>query len=203
MLDHRHLADRLRDFPRQTIAADNLRPAAVLLPLFERNGTTSLLFTVRTEQLEHHSGEISFPGGASDAADADLMTTARRETEEELGIPAASIRILGRLDDFYSIHGYHVVPFVGLIPPPETLQIAPDEIAAIFEAPVDHFRNPAVHHTEDWSHQGRLHPVDFYRYGNHVIWGLTAAILRQFLAASESATSAGQAADPLTRGTKS
>ncbi len=181
MLDYGWLAERLRDYPRQTIPADNLRPAAVLLPLFSRDGQDSLLFTVRTDDLEHHSGEISFPGGANDASDADLMATACRETEEELGIPAHSVQVLGRLDDFYSIHGYHVVPFVGIIPAPLDLQVEPSEIASVFEAPIEHFRDPAVHHVEDWTHQGRVHPVDFYRYEDHVIWGLTAAMLRQFL----------------------
>lgn len=191
MLDYDQLAERLRNYPRQTIAVDSLRPAAVLLPLFCRNGRDSLLFTVRTEHLEHHSGEISFPGGASDAADPDLMATARRETEEELGIPAESIKILGRMDDFYSIHGYHVVPFVGVIPQPHALRAAPAEIAAVFEAPLEHFRDPAVHHVEDWSHQGRILPVDFFHYQKHVIWGLTAAILRQFLAIAETSTDDG------------
>jgi 8-oxo-dGTP pyrophosphatase MutT (NUDIX family) len=184
MLDHGWLAERLRDYPRRTISADNLRPAAVLLPLFYRDGRASLLFTVRTDDLEHHSGEISFPGGASDAIDADLMATALRETEEELGIPAQSVQVLGRLDDFYSIHGYHVVPFVGIIPAPLDLQVEPSEIASVFEAPLEHFRDPSVHHVEDWTHQGRIHPVDFYQFGEHVIWGLTAAMLRQFLAIS-------------------
>jgi len=89
--------------------------------------------------------------------------------------------VLGRLDDFYSIHGYHVVPFVGTIPVPDNLQLDPFEIAAIFEAPLDYFRDPSVHHVEDWRHHGRTHLVDFYQFEQHVIWGLTAAILRQFL----------------------
>jgi 8-oxo-dGTP pyrophosphatase MutT (NUDIX family) len=188
MLDYRQLAERLRDYPRQTIPAENLRPAAVLVPLFERDGKASLLFTIRTDHLEHHSGEISFPGGASEATDADLIATACRETEEEIGVRRDSIEILGRMDDFYSIYGYHVVPVVGIIPPPETLQIDVGEISAVFEAPVEFFRNPKVHHVEDWTHRGRNHPVDFYRFGKHVIWGLTAAILRQFLSIAEPAT---------------
>ncbi len=191
MLDDHKLAERLRNYPLLTIPSDNLRPAAVLLPLFVRNGVPSLLFTVRTTHLEHHSGEVAFPGGASDAMDGDLAATACRETEEELGIPVTSIKVLGRMDDFYSVHGYHVVPFVGKIPPPATLRIAPEEISAVFEAPVEHFRDPAVHHVEDWSHRGRNFPVDFYRYENHVIWGLTAAMLRQFLAISESTAGTG------------
>jgi hypothetical protein len=73
------------------------------------------------------------------------------------------------------------VPFVGTIPVPDNLQLDPFEIAAIFEAPLDYFRDPSVHHVEDWRHHGRTHLVDFYQFEQHVIWGLTAAILRQFL----------------------
>lgn len=181
MLDRERLTRHLKAFPRQTIPMELLRPAAVLLPLYERDGCDYLLFTERTAHLEHHAGEISFPGGGHDAEDADLSVTVLRETEEELGIAPAQIEVLGRLDDFYSIHGYHVVPFVGTIPIPDNLQPDPFEIAGTFEAPLDHFRDPSVHRVEDWKHRGRTHMVDFYQFEQHVIWGLTAAILRQFL----------------------
>lgn len=181
MLDRTWLNQRLQAFPRRTIPLESLRPAAVLLPLLIRDGEECVLFTRRTEHLPHHPGEISFPGGARHDTDLDLAATALRETEEELGIPAGRIELHGRLDDFWSIHGYHVVPFVGTIPHPFPYRIADFEIAALIEAPLDHFRTPGVHHVEDWNHRGRVHPVDFYRYGEHMVWGLTAAILRQFL----------------------
>lgn len=181
MLDRVWLSSRLLTFPQRTISTEGLRPAAVLVPLLVRNGEECLLFTRRTEHLPHHGGEISFPGGGYHAEDPTLAATARRETEEELGIPADRIELHGRLDDFWSIHGYHVVPFVGTIPHPFPYRVADHEIAEVIEAPLDHFRTPGVHHVEDWTHQGRVHPVDFYRFGDHVIWGLTAAILRQFL----------------------
>jgi 8-oxo-dGTP pyrophosphatase MutT (NUDIX family) len=181
MLDRAWLSKRLQTFPRRTIPLAALRPAAVLLPLLLRNNEECVLFTRRTEQLPHHGGEISFPGGGRHDTDLDLAATALRETEEEIGVPAVSIELHGRLDDFWSIHGYHVVPFVGTIPHPFSYRIADFEIAELIEAPLDHFRAPGVHYVEDWTHRGRVHPVDFYRYGEHVIWGLTAAILRQFL----------------------
>jgi len=187
MLDRCWLRARLHGFPQHIIPADRLRPAAVLVPLLVRDGEDCLLFTRRTEHLPHHAGEISFPGGARHAEDGDLVATALRETEEELGIPAARIEVHGRLDDFWSIHGYHVVPYVGTIPHPFSYQVADHEIAELIEAPLDHFRTPGIHHVEDWTHRGRVHPVDFYRFGEHVIWGLTAAILRQFLVVSDPA----------------
>ena len=184
MLDRDRLANHLQSFPRQTIPRGALRPAAVLVPLFFRQGRDHLLFTERTAHLVHHAGEISFPGGGQDAGDADLSATALRETEEELGIPRSHIELLGRLDDFYSVHGYHVVPFVGTIPNPDCLRHDPFEIAGTFESPLDHFRDQAVHRVEDWQHRGRTHLVDFYQFEHHLIWGLTAAILRQFLEAT-------------------
>jgi 8-oxo-dGTP pyrophosphatase MutT (NUDIX family) len=187
MLDRVWLSHRLQSFPQRIIPLAGLRPAAILLPLLIRNDKECLLFTRRTEHLPHHAGEISFPGGGRHAEDLDLAMTARRETEEELGIPAECIDLHGRLDDFWSIHGYHVVPFVGTIPSPFPYRIADFEIAEVIEAPLDHFRAPDVHHVEDWTHQGRVHPVDFYRFGDHLIWGLTAAILRQFLEVTDPA----------------
>jgi len=181
MLDREQLTLHLQAFPKQTIPVETLRPAAVLLPLYLRDDRDYLLFTERTAHLEHHAGEISFPGGGMDPGDSGLIHTALRETEEELGIPQAEIKVLGRLDDFYSVHGYHVVPFVGIIPTPDNLQHDPFEIAGTFEAPLEYFRNPEIHREEDWQHRGRTHRVDFYQYEEHVIWGLTAAILRQFL----------------------
>lgn len=158
-----------------------LRPAAVLLPLYSRAGEDLLLFTRRTETLRHHRGEISFPGGAAEATDDDLAATALRETEEELGIPARAVSLLGRLDDFISVHGYHVTPFVGfLAAPPQTFP-DPGEIAAVIELPLALLSQPQRWHRENWRHRGRLETVYFCTVGDHQVWGLTAAILRQFL----------------------
>jgi len=181
MLDLEQLSAHLRGFPRQTIPVGHLRPAAVLVPLFRRHGDDHLLFTERTTHLPHHAGEIAFPGGGYNAEDIALVDTALRETEEELGIARGEVTVLGRLDDFYSVHGYHVVPYVGLIPAPDNLAHDPAEIAGTFEAPLEHFRDPDVHQVKDWLHRGELHRLDFYRFDEYVIWGLTAAILRQLI----------------------
>ncbi|HEY6837866.1 MAG TPA: CoA pyrophosphatase, partial [Geobacteraceae bacterium] len=101
-------------------------PAAVLLPLFERQGDYHLLFTKRTEHLNHHRGEISFPGGVRQPEDGDLLQTALRETWEEVGIAPAAVTVLGALDDVYSIHDYVVTPYVGIFPGdlPLTINVA-------------------------------------------------------------------------------
>lgn len=156
-------------------------PSAVLLPLFERDGEVRVLFTKRTEHLNHHRGEISFPGGVSHPDDASPCETALRETWEEIGIPPGEVDILGELDDFYSVHDYLVTPCVGVIRGDRPLVVNRDEIERIIVVPLKHLLRPEVFRTEDWTWRGRTHPVHFYRYLDDEIWGLTAAILSQFL----------------------
>lgn len=181
MLDSDQVRQALAAHPLRAIPRRGLRPAAVLLPLYVREGEQTILFTRRTEHLQHHRGEISFPGGRRQQGDADLQATALRETEEEMGIRPADVTVLGRLDDFVSVHGYHVVPFVGTFAWPYPFRADPREIAEVIEVPLAVLRDPARWRREDWRHRGRLHPVHFCTVGEHQIWGLTAAILRQFL----------------------
>lgn len=164
---------------RRTMEAGPV-PAAVLLPLFLRNGNYYLLFTKRTDHLLHHSGEISFPGGALNPEEEPEMG-ALRETWEEVGINPSHVEILGALDDFYSIHHYLVTPFVGLMPGDYPYTVNPGEIERIIEAPVDYFLNPAVLRMEPRQWQGQSFMVRHYDFYGDDIWGLTAAILAQFL----------------------
>ena len=156
-------------------------PAAVLLPLFLKDGRYHVLFTKRTELLNHHRGEISFPGGVSQPEDGSLLGTALRETWEEVGIVPEDVEILGELDDFLSIHNYLVTPFVGVFPEDYPLRINGEEIDRIIEVPLSHLLNPEIFRTEDWTWKGREHQVFFYTFDSDEIWGLTAAILKQFL----------------------
>lgn len=155
-------------------------PAAVLLPLFLRNGDYHLLFTKRTGHLLHHSGEISFPGGALNPEEEPELG-ALREAWEEVGIQPSHVEVLGALDDFYSIHHYLVTPFVGVIPGDYPYAVNPDEIDRIIEAPVAHFLAPAVLRMEPRQWQGEFLMVRHYDFRGDDIWGLTAAILAQFL----------------------
>ncbi|MDY0268673.1 CoA pyrophosphatase [Trichloromonas sp.] len=181
MLDHEEVRRCLAAQPPRHLPQDGLRPAAVLLPLFVRDGEDWVLFTRRTEKLNHHSGEISFPGGAWHVEDAGPLDTALRETEEEMGIAALDVRVLGRLDDCISIHGYHVVPFVGTFPAPYPYRVNRNEVAEVIELPLARLCDPAVYHEEDWRHRGRIFPVGFFTIGSYQVWGLTAEILRRFL----------------------
>ena len=177
----KQIATQLADYPVRPIAQGELRAAAVLVPLFLRDGQLWMLFTRRTEQLKHHGGEISFPGGGAEAHDDDFWQTALRETEEEMGICPADVARLGQLDDFYSIYGYRVKVCVGSYLDPYPYRIDSNEIAEVIELPLARLRDPQIYHQEDWQHRGRQLPVDFYQLDGHKIWGMTAAILKQLL----------------------
>jgi 8-oxo-dGTP pyrophosphatase MutT (NUDIX family) len=156
-------------------------PAAVLLPLFLKEGEYHVLFTKRTEHLNHHRGEISFPGGGCQPDDEDSLATALRETWEEVGISPEDVEVLGVLDDFYSIHNYLVTPYVGIFPAGYQLRPNAWEIERLIEVPLAHLLRPEIFRVEDWNWKGRVHPVYFYTCGDDEVWGLTAAILKQFL----------------------
>ncbi len=175
------IRERLSFHPPRVLPQDGLHPAAVLLPLYQSQGKERILFTRRTEHLSHHSGEISFPGGRWQESDRSLLETALRETEEEMGIAPEDVEVLGRLDDCISVHGYHVTPFVGVIPHPYPLRVNRQEIAEVIDVSAARLLDPSVFRVEDWRHKGRTHPVCFYSVEAHEIWGLTAGILRQFL----------------------
>ena len=113
--------------------------AAVLVPLVDRSGRVQVLFTQRTAHLDDHAGQISFPGGRVEAGDASREETALRETEEEIGLARGVGRLLGRLPDYEIPSGFRITPVVGWIEPPFALKLDPFEVAAAFEAPLEHF----------------------------------------------------------------
>jgi 8-oxo-dGTP pyrophosphatase MutT (NUDIX family) len=177
---HEAIKSALAAHRRKTIAPGPV-PAAVLLPLFRKEDEWHILFTKRTKALHHHGGEISFPGGVCQPDDTTARHAALRETWEEVGIPPRQVEILGVLDDVYSIHNYLVTPYVGIFP--GTCRLVPNsaEIEKILEIPLEHLLDPSIFRTEDWSWQGRVHPVHFYSWNGEEVWGLTASILKQFL----------------------
>ena len=111
--------------PKISLPVDGLVTAAVLVPIFQKNGALHVLLTKRSDLVEHHRGEISFPGGKLDLTDPDLKSCALRETLEEVGILPADVKVLAELDDFYTVATrFHVVPFVGVIPHPYEYRVA-------------------------------------------------------------------------------
>lgn len=177
------LRARLESSPGQplNLPGVELREAAVLVPLFWREAEPWMLFTRRPETLRTHAGQISFPGGTRDPEDASPLHAALRETWEELGIPPDRVEVLGMLDESPTVTGFRIQPFVGVIPADHPLQPSPAEIEEIIEVPVRHLLQKSVLRTEIWKHEGNDHPVYFFDYAGHVIWGATARILVNLL----------------------
>ena len=159
----------------------SLTPAGVLIPLFERDGDYYILFTKRTEKVEYHKGEISFPGGAYDEGDGDLMATALRETFEEIGVRAQDVEILGELDDDITKSNFVVSPFVGIIPYPYEFKVCDNETEELIDIPISVLLDKNNFREEDTDYQGQPSTTYFYEYQGRVIWGATARILKQFL----------------------
>jgi 8-oxo-dGTP pyrophosphatase MutT (NUDIX family) len=157
------------------------RNAAVIIPLFFKNQEPHLLFTKRTDKVEHHKGQISFPGGMEDKTDNNLMETALRETWEEMGIKSEDITILGRTDNFLTNTNFMVTPYVGHFPYPYPYNINEDEISSILEVPLSHLLNPEIFRIEKWKRNGVLWDVHFYDYNGENIWGVTGFLLSNFL----------------------
>jgi len=157
-----------------------LRNAAVLIPVIEREQGLTVLFTRRTEHLQSHAGQISFPGGGAEPGDASPIATALRETEEEIGLLPDQVEILGTLDEYATVTGYRVTPVVGLVRPPIELRLDPYEVAEIFEVPLDFLLDPSNHRRDSMIRDGRRREFDAVPYGPYYIWGATAAMLLQF-----------------------
>ncbi|MFP2925188.1 CoA pyrophosphatase [Pyxidicoccus sp. 3LG] len=167
---------RAVDLPGQV-----LREAAVLVPIFERDGVPHVLFTRRPPTLRTHADQYSFPGGGRDAEDATPLHTALRETEEELGVDRRRVRVLGMLDEVPTISMYRVSPFVGVIPGDGQYRPSADEVAFILEVPLASLLDPAILRTDLVEIMGAERELYTYTYGSHIIWGATARILRDLL----------------------
>jgi len=154
--------------------------AAVLVPLVDRNGRVQLLLTQRTPHLDNHAGQISFPGGRVEEADASREETALRETEEEIGLPRSAVALLGKLPVYDNLSGFRITPVVGWIEPPFVLKPDPFEVAAAFEAPLEHFLDTANYQRREFHFRGRHRHYMAIPYEGRYIWGATAAMLYSF-----------------------
>ncbi|MGH8160171.1 MAG: NUDIX hydrolase [Rhodanobacter sp.] len=156
-------------------------PAAVLVG-FREGVQPRLVLTVRTDQLQSHAGQVAFPGGRSDPADdGDALTTALRESEEEIGLDRALVTPLGYLDCFETISGYCITPVVARIAAEAQLYPAPDEVAEVFEVPLAFLLEPANLRRYTMEFRGRQRPMVEFIHGGHRIWGATAAMLFNLL----------------------
>lgn len=169
------------ELERQQLAAQQpLRPAAVLLLVVNHPAEPTVVFTQRTAHLSDHAGQISFPGGRSDAADRTPERTALREAEEEVGIDARRVEVLGRLPEYRTSTGYTVTPVVGWAEPPLEYRPQAREVDEVFEVPLAFLLDAGNHRYESAFYRGRLRRYWAMPYGEHYIWGATAGMLVTF-----------------------
>jgi 8-oxo-dGTP pyrophosphatase MutT (NUDIX family) len=156
---------------------DTLIAAAVLVPLVDRPGGLTVLLTQRTAHLNSHAGQISFPGGRVEPDDASHEAAALRETEEEIGVPADRIEIIGRLDYYVVRSGYRVTPVVAFVNPPFEIRADPFEVADVFEVPLGFILDRKNHETGTRTHDGVERSFYVLPYEDRYIWGATAGML--------------------------
>ncbi|MGA9364258.1 MAG: CoA pyrophosphatase [Bacteroidota bacterium] len=154
------------------------RRAGVLIVLFPSPEGLSVLLTVRTEEVESHKGQVSLPGGEMDKSDKDIVETALRESAEEIGLEAEGVEILGLLDDTVVPSQFIITPVVGYVTSKPMGEPSEDEVAEIFDVPLSFFTDEKCVRREDRVIKGQRFPLWFYDYEGKVIWGATAAILR-------------------------
>ncbi len=151
--------------------------AAVLVPIVAHETGLTVLLTKRTEHLDTHAGQISFPGGQIEPGDETPEAAALRETEEEIGLPRQQVRLIGALDTYVTRTGFEITPVVGLIKPPFALTLDAFEVADSFETPLDFFLAPENLQRHSRIYEGKERHFYVFPYGDHFIWGATAGML--------------------------
>lgn len=174
----RTITDNLGELSGREVDNGDSKPAAVLIPLLDDNGQWRVMFTKRTDKVDTHKGQISFPGGARDPEDGDMAATALRETCEEIGVARADVDLLASMEPTRTVTNYMVYPYVGIIPYPYGFELNGFEVDRLIEVPLEQLLDEA----------DRQHPellgelsLQFNRGGRDIIWGATARILYDFL----------------------
>ena len=174
------IAEALNSRSPRVISGDGYKPAAVLIPIQEKKDGDYLVLTKRADHLNHHSGQIAFPGGRVDDSDADEIDAALRESHEEIGIHPRDVRILGKLDQIDAAYGYRVTPFVGVIPAHYEFRLNPAETAAVSSVAIAALLEPANFVVNE-TLSPRGHPSYHFYVNGGDVWGVTARIIVQFL----------------------
>ncbi len=157
--------------------SDGLTGAAVLVPLVDHPSGLTVLLTQRTAHLADHGGQISFPGGRIEPTDEHPVAAALREAEEEVGLPASHVEVVGRLDTYVTGTGFEVIPVVAFVRVPYPLRPDPSEVAEVFEVPLDFLVDPANLQRGSREWRGTTRFFFALPYETRYIWGATAGML--------------------------
>lgn len=174
-----HIRAVLGSRERRVIPRGELRSSAVLIPLSWKDAEPFVLVTKRSMSVEHHKGEISFPGGRAEETDRDLIFTALREAEEEIGLMPEDVEILGLLDDHISIVGYHITPIVGAVPYPYEFTVNSESDTILF-IPLSTFLSDTAWMAERTTFMGRGINIYYLEIEGGVVWGATGRMLKHF-----------------------
>lgn len=159
---------------------EGLKPAGVLIPIIEHADSLSVLLTLRSSELTHHAGQVSFPGGSMESADADITQTALRETHEEVGIRPEQVDVVGYLPPMLTVTGFAVTPVVGLVEPDIDLTLDEREVEFAFEVPLSFLLDDKNQQASQREVRGVIVPIIEFNYERRRIWGATANILVEF-----------------------
>lgn len=164
------------DFPDSLPTGGRIVAAAVLMAIVEHPRPT-LILTRRTDTLRRHAGQVAFPGGRVDPEDSGIVAAALREADEEVGLPPGKVDVIGVLEPYQTVTGFHVTPVVGVVPPGLELVPHAAEVARVFEVPLDVMLEPANHIEQAVEWQG--HDRHYYEIGwdGERIWGATAGMI--------------------------
>ena len=165
---------------KQSDPKSDLPKAAVLIALTDEENP-EVIYTLRSNKVSSHQGEVSFPGGMQEESDTSLIITALRESEEEIGLPQNCVKILGPLDTMVSRFNVSVTPFVGIIPGDVELNSSSEEIEACFRVPLSFLLKDKRYRNDEVNRNGETFYMPAYKYSSYVIWGLTAMITVNFL----------------------
>ena len=180
-LTEKSIRDRLVSYERNVIISASLRKSAVLIPIVRSDLGLQLLFTKRTDSVEHHKGQVSFPGGAVDEGDATIVETALREASEEIGLERAAVSVLGAMDDLQTPSGFVVTPIIGYIDQLPPLRMNAEEVAEVILIPLEKFFDSSLRHSEFRERNGLKIEVFFYNVWREPVWGATAFFVKRLV----------------------
>lgn len=163
-----------------------LRDAGVLVPISVSTGRPRMILTKRSSALKHHPGQIAFPGGKKDEQDVDVVATALREANEEIGLPVSLPTVVGTLPQHETVTGFQVTPVVAMIERDFTFQPEPGEVEEAFTVPLEHVLDPANYIVESRIWRGTRRYYFTVPFGPYYIWGATARMLRGLAARMEA-----------------